>query len=79
MDRLVQVNGVDRSQIPFDRSQIPFDRLVTATRIFQALMLLMVISPPNLLICLVLYCPSDHSDINANVLENQIKHFMRVA
>jgi hypothetical protein len=23
------------------------------------------------------YCPSNHADINANVIENQIKHFMR--
>ena len=40
----------------------------------------MVISSlPNLLTAWysALYCPSNHSDINANVIENLIKHFMR--
>jgi hypothetical protein len=43
-------------------------------------MLLMVISSlPNLLTAWysALYCSSNHSDINANVIENLIKHFMR--
>jgi hypothetical protein len=43
-------------------------------------MLLMVISSlPNLLTAWysALYFPSNHSDINANVIENLIKHFMR--
>ena len=61
-------------------SQIPHDRLVTVIRLLYALTLLMVISSlPNLLTDRdsALYCPSNHSDINANVLENPIKHFMR--
>ena len=48
--------------------------------LLQVLMLLMVItSLPNLLTVWhsALYCPSNHSDINANVFENRIKHFMR--
>ena len=39
----------------------------------------MVISSlPNLLTAwyLALYCPSNHSDINANVIDNLIKHLM---
>jgi hypothetical protein len=43
-------------------------------------MLLMVISSlPNLLTAWysALYCPFNHSDINANELVNPIKHFMR--
>ena len=43
-------------------------------------MLLLVISSlPNLLTAWysALYCPSNHIDINANVIENLIKHFMR--
>ena len=43
-------------------------------------MLLMVISSlPNLLTAWysALYCPSNHSDINANVLEHLIKHLMK--
>ena len=63
-----------------DCSQIPPNRLVTVTRLLQELMLLMIISSlPNLLNAWysALYCPSDHSDINADVNENLIKHFMR--
>ena len=61
-------------------SQIPRDRLVTVIRLFQARMLPMVISSlPNVLTAWysALYCPSNHSDINANVIRNLIKHFMR--
>ena len=61
-------------------SQIPHDRLVTVIRHLQALKLLMVISSlPNLLTAWysALYCPSNHSHINANVIKNLIKHFMR--
>jgi hypothetical protein len=61
-------------------SQIPCDRLVTVIRLLQALMLLMVISSlPNVLTAWysALYCPYHHSDINTNVVENLIKHFMR--
>ena len=57
-------------------SQNPRELLVTVIRLLQALMLLMVISSlPNLLTVWysALYCPSNHSDINTNV----IKHFMR--
>ena len=52
----------------------------TVIRHLQALMLPMVISSlPNLLTAWysALHCPSNHSDINANVIENLIKHFMR--
>ena len=61
-------------------SQIPQDRLVRVISLLQALMLLMVISSlPKLLTTWysALYCPCNHSDINANVFENVIKHFMR--
>jgi hypothetical protein len=61
-------------------SQIPHDRLVTVIRLLYALTLLMVISSlPNLLTAWysALYCPSNYSDINANVFENLIKHFKR--
>ena len=54
--------------------------LVTVIRLLQALMLLMVISSlPNLITAWysTLYCPSNHSDINENVIEYLIKHFMR--
>jgi hypothetical protein len=55
-------------------SQIPRDHLVMVFRLLQVLMLLMVISSlPTLLTA----CPSNHSEINANVFENLIKHFMR--
>ena len=63
-----------------DSSQIPRDHLVTVISLLQALLLLLVISSlPNLLNAWysALYCPSDHSDINADVNENLIKHFMR--
>jgi hypothetical protein len=63
-----------------DSSRIPHDRLVTITRLLQALILLMVISSlPNLLTAWysTLHCTSNHSDINANVIENVIKHYMR--
>ena len=63
-----------------DRSQIPCDRLVMVTRLLQALMLLMVISSLQKLLTAwysALDCPSNHYDINANVIENLIKHFMR--
>ena len=63
-----------------DSSQIPRDHLVTIIRLLQAPMLLKVISSlPDLLIAWysARYCPSNHSDINANVIENLIKHFMR--
>ena len=66
-----------------DGSQIPHDRLVMVIRLLQALMLLMVISMmvirlPNLLTAWYsgLYCPSNHSDISANVIENLIKHII---
>ena len=67
-----------RSQV-MNCCQIPRDRLVTVIRLLQTLMLLMVISSlPNMLTAWysALYCPSNHSDINANVFENLIKHFM---
>ena len=57
--------------------QIPCDHLVTVVSLLQALMLLMVISGlPDLLTAWysVLHFSSNHSDINANVIENQIKH-----
>jgi hypothetical protein len=42
-------------------------------------MLVVISSLQNLLTAWysALYCPSNHSDINANVIENLIKHFMR--
>ena len=55
------------------------DLLVTVIRHLQALLLLLVISSlPNLHTALysALYCPSNNSDINANVFENLIKHLM---
>jgi hypothetical protein len=61
-------------------SQIPHYHLVRVIRLLQALMLLLVISSlPNVLTAWysALYCPSNHSDINANVFENLIEHFMR--
>jgi hypothetical protein len=61
-------------------SQIPHDRLVTVIRLLQAPMRLLVISSlPNLLTTWysALHCPSNHSDSNANVIKNLIKHFMR--
>jgi hypothetical protein len=56
--------------------QIPHDRLVTVIRLLQALMLLIISSPPNLLTAWysALCCPSNHSDINANVFENGTLH-----
>jgi hypothetical protein len=65
---------------PVMTSQIPHDCLVMVTRLLQSLMLPMVISSlPNLLTVWysALHCASNHSDINANVFENQIKHFKR--
>ena len=61
-------------------SQIPRDRLVTVIRFLQALMPLMVIgSLSNWLTAWysALHCPSNHSDINANVIKNLIKNLMR--
>ena len=54
------------------------ERLVMVIRFLQALMLV-ISSLLNLLTVWysALYCPSNHSDINANVFENLIKHFMR--
>ena len=55
-------------------SQIPHDCLVSVIRLLQALILLLVISSlPNLVTAWysALYCPSNHSDINANVKYNQ--------
>ena len=49
-------------------------------RLLQALMLLLIISSlPNLLTARysALYCPFTQSGINANVIENRIKYFMR--
>ena len=61
-----------------DRSQIPCERLVMVTRLLQALMLLMVIVAYLLTAWYsALYCPTNHSDVNENIIENQIKHFMR--
>ena len=57
-------------------SQISCDRLVKVIRLLHALMLQMVISSlPNLLSAWysALYCPSYHSDVNANAIENRIK------
>ena len=65
---------------PHRSSQVPRYRLFTVTRLLKALMLWMVIGIlPNLLTAWysALYCPSNHSDINANVIKNLIKHFMR--
>jgi hypothetical protein len=77
--RAVTVTVLPRSQV-MNCSQIPHDRLVVVIRLLQTLMLLMVISSlPKLLTAWysALYCPSNHSDINANVFENLIKHFIR--
>ena len=55
-------------------------RFSHVTRFLQALMLPMVISSlPNLLTTWysALNCPSNHSNINTNVIESQIKQFMR--
>ena len=54
------------------------ERLIKVFGRLQALMLV-INSLPNLLTAWysALYCPSTHSDINANVIENRIKHFMR--
>ena len=59
-------------------SQIPRDRLVTVIRLLQAV-LLVICALQNLLTAWysALYSLSNHSDINAKVVINLIKHFMR--
>jgi hypothetical protein len=62
-----------------EASQIPHDCSVTIIRLLQAMLLLVISNLPNLLTAWYspLYSPSNHYDINANVFENLIKHFMR--
>ena len=55
-------------------------KAVTVIRLLQALMLLMVINSLPILLTAwysALYCPFNNSDINANVIKNRFKHFIR--
>ena len=78
---LLEVSPISTEELKsHEGSQISRDSLVTVIRLPQALMLLMVISSlPNLLTAWysALYCPSNHSNMNANVFKNRFKHFMR--